>query len=132
MLKIHSISSPENLGDIVSIILNLDGFLDDTIEMQGVSDPEDFSSSSASFLQDFLRKNVQEFVDWWIGFAEETRTLVRKLHAQTSEGQRVKNFGVIAELLRKNVENFGEIEGLIEDSSLGRMIIEADMETPFV
>lgn len=131
MLKIHSISSPENIGDIVSIILNLDGFLDDTVEMQGADDA-DKSGLSAAFLEDFLAKNVQEFVDWWLGFAAETRALIGRLHSATGEGQRKKNFAVIQDLLRRHVEKPEEIEGLMDASSCGRFLIEADMEIPFI
>lgn len=131
MLKIHSITSPEEVGDLISIILNLDGFLDDTIEMQSGIDTEDFSSKTAVFLQDFLVKNISPFVDWWLGFAKEIRDLVDKYHSQTTEGQRKKNMGVVQDLLRKNVDKPEEIEGLIEASSYGRKMIEADIETPF-
>lgn len=130
MLKIHSITSPMDVGDIVSVILNLDGFLDDTIEMQG-AEAEEFSQKAAEFLQEFLSKTTPRFVEWWIGFSEEIRKLIDHHHSQTTEAQRKKNMGVILELLRKNVSRPEEIEGLIEDSSYGRKLIEADMERPF-
>lgn len=131
MLKIHSITSPEDVGDLISIILNLDGFLDDTIEMQTGIDPEEFSSRAAVFLQTFLVGNISPFADWWLGFAREIRNLIDRYHAQTTEGKRRKNMGVVLDLLKRNVEKPEEIEGLIEASSYGRKIIETDMETPF-
>lgn len=132
MLKIHSITSPEETGDVISIILNLDGFLDDTIEMQNEINAEEFSGKAAVFLQDFLVKNTPEFVDWWLGFAGEMRSLVDRFHSETGDGHRRKNLGVVLDLLKKNVEKMEEIEGLIEASAYGKKIIEADMESPFL
>ena len=126
MLKIHSMTSPESMGDIISILLNLDGFLDDTMDVQGTESREDFSAAAVAFLETFLGKHVPKFVSWWLEFAKTSRAMIDDLHSKTPEKTKRKNMASVTEILRKNIPKPEEILGLINDSSYGTKIVEGN------
>lgn len=131
MLKIHSITNPKTLDDIVSIILNIDGFLDDTMDMQGITDESargGFSTRAAQMLQTTLAKQMGKFQVWWLEFAMEARRLVDQFWEATDDSYKEKSYNQISKLLKSHLPNSEDIEGLINDSSYGRKIIEANFE----
>jgi hypothetical protein len=126
MLKIHSITSPKNVDDIIGIILNLDGFLDDTLDIQNVDDGEGFTAKTTEFMETFFNTHAVKFVEWWLAYAKTCMEIIDTLHEKTPEERRNENRDTFKELLRKNVQDPGEISGLVEDSSYGLKIVEMD------
>jgi serine/threonine protein kinase len=130
MLKIHAMTHPTKIDDIVSILLNIDGFLDDTAEMQQLTDNqrEEFSNKAAQTLQTILVKQMGKFHVWWLEFSMEVRRLIDQFWESTEESYRDKSYQTIFKLLKTNVSSPDDIIGLIDDSSYGRKLIEANLE----
>lgn len=119
MLKIHSITSPKSIDDIISIILNLDGYLDDTIELSNRV-REDYLSSAVSFLRLILTKHLTKFCNWWCGFAKTTNMILEK------EPRKEIYFENIRNIITNSLENPEEYLSLINDSSGGKNILETE------
>jgi len=128
MIKIHSLANPRTLDDIVSILLNIDGFLDDTMDVKDIKeevDRLDFSSRAAQFLQTFITRNLNKFQIWWLDFASEVRRLIDEFWENTPEDQRAKSYQSIMKILTTYLPNFEDIDGLIQNSTCGRRLLEA-------
>lgn len=119
MLKIHSITSPKTTDDIISIILNLDGYLDDTIELSNRV-REDYLSAAASFLKLILTKHLTKFCTWWCGFAKTTNSILEKETKQETHFETVKN------IITSSLEKPEEYLSLIDESSGGKSILETE------
>lgn len=128
MLKIHSMTSPQNVDDIVSIILNLDGFLDDTMDMQETPNREEYSSLAATFLETFLSKQIPKFAKWWLDFTVECKERLDDLHRKTPEPKKKKNYESVHQILKRNLSAPEEILGLIQESSYGLKLVELDLQ----
>jgi hypothetical protein len=131
MLKIHSMSQPQTIDDIISIILNIDGYLDDTMDLQGLNQEDargGYSMKTAQVLHNVLTKQLGKFYVWWLEFSMEVRRLIDQFWETTSEINKEKSYQTIIKLLKNNVPAYEPIEGLIEDSAYGRKLIEANFE----
>jgi serine/threonine protein kinase len=130
MLKIHAMTHPTTVDDIVSILLNIDGFLDDTMEMQDVEggSREEFSNKAAQTLQTILVKQTGKFHIWWLEFSMEVRRLIEQFWETTEETYKDKSYQTIFKLIKTNIPNHDDIVGLINDSSCGRKLIETNFE----
>jgi serine/threonine protein kinase len=129
MIKIHSIASPRNLEDIISVVINVDGFLDDTMDIQGLKtdiERKDFASVAANTLQTLLSKSLNKFHLWWLDFAEEVRNLMDQFSVATPEDKRETSYKRLIGLLEDHVADPTDIRGLIESSACGRQLIEID------
>ena len=128
MIKIHSLASPKTLEDIVSILLNIDGFLDDTMDAKGIAEEaerSEFSSKAAQTLQGVFTRNLNKLSIWWLDFAEEVRRLVDEFWVATPEEKRQSSYEATVKLINANLPNHEDIDFLIENSTCGRKIIEA-------
>lgn len=129
MIKIHCMSNPANVNDIISIILNIDGYLDDTMDIQELKEEAqrtEFSNKTAQAVHSILTKQLGKFVAWWLEYATEVRKLIDEYWQNTSQSSRDKNLEFIANLLNQTVTNKSDIEALIENSSNGRKLIETN------
>jgi hypothetical protein len=129
MIKIHSIANPITLDDIVSILINIDGFLDDTMDLRVFASEEDrqqFSSVAAGTLQALLTKSFNKFQLWWLDFAEEVRRLTDEFLAKTPEEKREISYNRIIKMLEDFLPGAEDVKALIEHSSYGRQLIETD------
>lgn len=117
MLKIHAMTNPTDIDDIVSIILNSDGYLDDTCGL----DNEVFKESCASFLRNILRKHLAMFVTWWIDYSANLRRVLEKTPKNPSQYKK------LIELIETVVDDPRGICDLIENSTCGKQTIEADL-----
>lgn len=125
MLKIHAITSPTVTHDLVSVILNLDGFLDDTAELHR-DDSTAFSHRCVALLGDVMQRQLGAFSRWWIRYAAETRKILDGIHADTPPAIRDRNRLFVTELLENHVPSHEEILGLIKESSYGMKLVEMD------
>jgi serine/threonine protein kinase len=129
MIKIHSIANPRTFDDIVSILINIDGFLDDTMDLRVFASEEDrqqFSSVAAGTLQALLTKSFNKFQLWWLDFAEEVRRLTDEFLAKTPEEKREASYNRIIKMLEDFLPGAEDVKALIEHSSYGRQLIETD------
>jgi serine/threonine protein kinase len=131
MLKIHAMTQPINSNDIISILLNIDGFLDDTMDMQEIMEEGariEYSNKAAQTLQTILVKQMGKFHIWWLEFSMEVRRLIDQFWDTTEESYKDKSYQGILKLLKTHVPNHDDILGLINDSSYGRKLIETNFD----
>jgi serine/threonine protein kinase len=131
MLKVHAMTHPTKIDDIISIILNIDGFLDDTVEMQNIQGEDggrEFANKAAQTLQTILVKQMGKFYIWWLEFAMEVRRLIDQFWETTEESYREKSYQTILKLVKNNIANPDDVIGLVNDSSYGRKLIESNFE----
>jgi serine/threonine protein kinase len=131
MLKIHAMTQPTTPDDIISILLNIDGFLDDTMDVQEITDETsrgEYSGKAAQALQTVLVKQMSKFHIWWLEFAMEVRRLIEQFWDTTEENYRDKSYQGILKLMKTHIPNHDDILGLINDSSYGRKLIETNFE----
>lgn len=128
MIKIHALSEPRSLEDIISILLNLDGFLDDTMDVKGLSTEEErrlFSVETAQFLRNVLARTFGRLGGWWLEFAAEVRRLVDEFWEKTPEDQRASLFiSTSLNVIDAHLPDHEDLDGLIQDSTCGRKILE--------
>lgn len=113
MLKIHAMTNPRDIDDIVSIILNSDGYLDDT------SKDEEFKDVCAHFLRGVFRKHLSNFAAWWLTYAKDLKTTLEK--APVSQDQYTR----LMEFLNSSIDDPKSVEELINNSTCGKLCIEA-------
>jgi serine/threonine protein kinase len=131
MLKIHAMTHPTTIDDIISIILNIDGYLDDIMDSQEITDEtsrSDYSNKAAQTLQTILVKQMGKFHIWWLEFSMEVRRLIDQFWDTTEEVYKDKAYQSIVKMLKTHVPNHDDILGLINDSSYGRKLIESNLE----
>jgi len=131
MLKIHSMAHPTKLEDIISIILNIDGFLDDTMDAQEITEESaraTYSGKAAQTLQTIFTKQLNKFHIWWLEFSMEVRRLIDQFWETTEQSYKEKSYNTIFKLLKTHVPHHEDIMGLIDDSAYGRKLIETNME----
>lgn len=129
MIKIHCMSNPTNLNDIISIILNIDGYLDDTMDIQELTDEAqraDYSSKTAQAVHSIFTKQLGKFTAWWIEYAAEVRKIIDDYWENTSQNSRDKNFAFVNNLISQHIPNRGDIEALVENSTNGKKLLEAN------
>lgn len=114
MLKIHAMTNPKDLDDIISVILNSDGYLDDT------SQEEVFKEACATFLRGVLRRHLAEFVGWWITYAADLRKTLEKMPNNPDQ------YNKLMDLVKAIIDNPQDMIELIENSTCGKLCIEAD------
>lgn len=129
MIKTHSITNPRCPDDIVSILINIDGFLDDTADVQGITTEEErklFSSAAAGALHSLMSRTFQKLQNWWLEFAEEVRRLIDQFHTSTSLTKASNGYSNVMTLLKDHVPHYEDVEGLIEGSTCGKQLIETE------
>lgn len=115
MLKIHAMTNPKDIDDIVSIILNSDGYLDDTTQ------DETFKDSCAQFLRGVLRKHLLNFVGWWLEYAKDLKKTFER--APVNKDQYTK----LMDLVNTSIDDPKSVEELINNSTCGKLCIEASV-----
>lgn len=115
MLKVHAMTNPRDIDDIVSIILNSDGYLDDT------SQDEVFKETCATFLRSILRKHLANFVGWWLEYAIDLKRTLEKTPKNP------KQYTKLIELVKTIIDDPKGICDLIDNSTCGKQCIEADL-----
>lgn len=115
MLKIHAMTNPRDINDVISIILNSDGYLDDT------SGDESYKECCANFLKGILRKHLSCFVAWWLDYAKDLKRSLEKFPSNPDQ------YTKLFEIVSATIEDPSGISELIENSTCGRLCIEADV-----
>jgi serine/threonine protein kinase len=132
MLKAHAIANPRTQDDIISILLNIDGFLDDTMDLQGLLNDEEgegrsaFTNQAVGTLRGMFTRSLSRFSTWWLEFAEEVRRLTDQFWRSTPEEKRMGSYQAIMKMLDDHVPNNDDVKCLIENSTCGRQLIETD------